>query len=182
MTARLVNLTRGEAIVEIDDELFNVNGEGFGDGTWVVFPLMVYERGTGERWILIQDRVKRRTIVDALRTIWPDNPGGWATLVIDEADYQYETPLILPYDILRRVVRDFPDPDDAAKVRNELESLDCPEAARVARCVLHLSAGSVSTVSRNVASAIRDYRDVILFAEYDRDDRRLHDFSESFDI
>jgi len=180
MTARLVNLTRGQAIVEIDGESFNVNGEGLGDGTWEVFPLMVYEREAGGRWVLIQDRTRRRAIVDALRTCWPDNPGGWPTLVVAEHD-QYERPLILPHDILRRVVRDFPDPDDAAKVHDELESLDCPEAARVVRCVLHLSAGSVSAVSRNVANAARDYRDAILFAEYDRDDRRLHDFSEPFD-
>ena len=180
MTVKLIQLSRGQAIIEIDGESFNVNGEGTGDGTWEVFPLMVYERGAGEQWVLIQDAEKRWAIVDALQTCWPKNPGGWPNLVIAD-HYQYERPFILPYDVLRRVVDDFPNSDEAAQVREELAQLDCPEPARVARCVLHLSAGSVSAVSRNVATALQDYRDIILFAEYDRDDRRLHNFSEGFD-
>ena len=179
MMARLVRLTHGQAIIEIDGESFNVNGEGLGDGTWEVFPLMVYERGDDGNWILIQDRLKRKAIVDGLKTCWPDNPGGWPKLVI--ADHEkYERPLILPYDILRRVADDFPDEADAETVREELASLDCPEPVRVARCVLHLSAGSVSGVKKNIATAKQDYRDTILFAEYDRDDRRLRDFSKPF--
>ena len=180
MTAQLIQLTRGQAIIEIEGELFNVNGEGLNDGTWEVFPLMVYERGADKRWVLVQDRKKCRGIIEALRTCWPDNLEGWSKLVIAEDHYQYERPLILPVDILLRVGRDFPDQDEAAKVREALEGLDCPEAARVARCVLHLSAGSVSTVSQNVATAMQDYRDIILFAEYDRDDQRLYDFSKPF--
>ena len=179
MTARIVKLTRGQAIVEIDGEQFNVNGEGLGDGTWEVLPLMVYERGADDRWILIQDNERRRAIVDALQACWPGNSGGWPVLVV--ADHEkYDRPFILPYDVLRRVMKYFPDPDDAAKVRDALESLDCPESERVARCVLHLSAGSVAAVMRNVETALRDYRDAIFFAEYDRNDRRLHDFSIPF--
>ena len=180
-SARLIQLTRGQAIIEVGGETFNVNGEGQGDGTWQVFPLMVYERGDGGRWELIQNAARRREVVAALKTCWPNNPGGWPDLVVAEGDYQYERPLILPYDIARRVVQDFPDPNDAAKVRDALELLDCPEPERIARCILHLSAGSVSDVTRYVSTAMRDYRDVILFAEYDRDDRRLHDFSRPFD-
>lgn len=72
MTVKLIQLSRGQAIIEIDGELFNVNGEGTGDGTWEVFPLMVYERGAGEQWVLIQDAEKRWAIVGALQTCRPD--------------------------------------------------------------------------------------------------------------
>ncbi|MDJ0760507.1 MAG: hypothetical protein QNJ19_14025 [Woeseiaceae bacterium] len=180
MSARLVFLSPGQAFVDIDGEVFNVNGEGKGDGTWEVFPLMVYERAPDSRWVLIQDAGKRERIIAALKTCWPDNhPGGWTRLEI--ADHEpFDRPLILPVDIVQRVVSDFTDPDEAAAVRGLLESLEIPEAERVARCILHLSAGSASAVLDNIALAKRDYRDAILFAEYDRNDNRLHDFSKPF--
>ena len=181
MATRLLQLTRGEAIIDMDGESFNVNGEGLGDGTWEVFPLMVYERDSDGRWELIQDAAKRRAIVAALKTVWPNNPGGWPNLVIDEDHYQYERPLILPVDIVTRIADDFPDRDAAAEVREALSYLDCPEAVRVARCILHLSEGSVAAVTKNIELARQDYRDAILFAEYDRDDQRLHDFSKRFE-
>ncbi len=179
MKTRLVSLSRGQAVLDIDGERFNVNGEGQGDGTWQVFPLMVYEKATDDGWKLIQDAAKRQRIIAALKTCWPDNPGGWNRLLV--ADHEpFDRPLNLAFDILQRIVDDFPDSDDSAAVRELLESLECPEAERVARCILHLSEGSVAAVLENIALAQTDYRDAILFAEYDREDNRLHDWSKPF--
>jgi len=46
MTVHLVDVTRDQAIAEMDGESFNVIGEGLGDGAWEVFPVIVYSTRT----------------------------------------------------------------------------------------------------------------------------------------
>ncbi|MDJ0926860.1 MAG: hypothetical protein QNJ73_04335 [Gammaproteobacteria bacterium] len=86
----------------------------------------------------------------------------------------------LPDDILVRIAADF-GRDSVNGVVKLLAGYHGPEPQRVCRCILHLSAGSIDKLKHNVAEAAKDYRDIILFAEYDRDDNRLHDFTHGFD-
>ena len=87
--------------------------------------------------------------------------------------------MLLPEDILERIVADFGS-ESAAGVTQLLAGYRGPEAHRVYRCILHLSAGSIDKLKANVDDAGKDYRDIIFFAEYDRDDNRIHDFTHGF--
>ena len=88
--------------------------------------------------------------------------------------------MVLPSDILQRIRTDFDERDAAAVVRS-LEAYAGRESDRVRRCVLHLSAGAIDKVAHFVEAANTDYRDVIFWAEYDRQDRRVRDFSRAFE-
>ncbi len=85
----------------------------------------------------------------------------------------------LPIDILQRVASEYND-DDLETVLGLLEEYSGPEAERVMRCVLHLSAGALDRLRENMAKTEQDYRDIIYFAEYDRDDKRVNDFTRPF--
>lgn len=61
-----------------------------------------------------------------------------------------------------------------------LEEYQGDERLRVIRCIVHLARGSTSQLLHFIASARIDYRDVIHWAEYDGDDRRVRDFSQAF--
>ena len=87
---------------------------------------------------------------------------------------------MLPEDIARRVNSEFAQPDRAPVVL-ALEAYDGPEPDRVRRCILHLASGALEKVSHFVEAASADYRDVIYWAEYDKDDRRVRDFSRAFE-
>jgi hypothetical protein len=63
-----------------------------------------------------------------------------------------------------------------AELARELED----DADRILRCVVFLSTGDLARLAHNAERARQDWRDVISWAEYDRDDRRLHDFSRPF--
>lgn len=86
--------------------------------------------------------------------------------------------LVFP-DIVRRVHGDFQG-SDRTVVGESLDSYTGPETDRVCRCILHLANGDVSKVGHFVEAAIADYRDVIHWAEYDRDDHWLRDFTRPF--
>jgi hypothetical protein len=92
----------------------------------------------------------------------------------------YRTPL--PDDVLARARRDFP-ATRHAEVIAALEGLAAAtrEHARVARCVLFVANRDLEQFERMVALAHTDYRDAIVQAEYDRNDRRLRDLSEPFE-
>ena len=84
-----------------------------------------------------------------------------------------------PEDILERIAADF-GRDSVAEVAKLLAAYHGPEPHRVCRCILHLSAGSTDKLKHNVEDAAKDYRDIIFFAEYDRDANRIHDFTRDF--
>ena len=86
---------------------------------------------------------------------------------------------MLPNDIRTRIRRDF-DADKLTAVENLLSQYNGKESERVIRCIIHLSNGSFQKLEHNYKTANEDYRDIILFAEYDKEDRKINDFSKPF--
>ena len=82
-------------------------------------------------------------------------------------------------DILKRIESDY---GAAAvdQVADLLAAYSGNEPDRVRRCILFLADGNVDALKANLATAAEDYRDIILFAEYDREDNRVRDFSKPF--
>lgn len=88
----------------------------------------------------------------------------------------------LPPDILARIAADYPaDRRDATIEALIALSEVTREPARVARCVLVVANGDPSKFKQMINLARTDYRDAIVAAEYDRENRRLRDLSKPFD-
>ena len=87
----------------------------------------------------------------------------------------------LPPDILARIAADFP-ADRRIEVTEALAGLAkvTRQHTRVARCVLFVANGNLEAFERMVKLARTDYRDTIVSAEYNRNERRLRDFSRPF--
>lgn len=88
-----------------------------------------------------------------------------------------------PQDILDRLTRDFGD-DSASDALDILESCG-DRSPRVIRCIVYLSVGDMEKLKHNTECALRDYRDVIYWAEYvDAEDNskpvRVRDFNKPF--
>jgi len=75
--------------------------------------------------------------------------------------------------ILERVSREFQDSDRDAVVQL-LESYVGPESDRVRWDILELSKGGLGKVRDYMKAAQTDYRDVLYWAEYFKDDPMLH--------
>jgi hypothetical protein len=75
--------------------------------------------------------------------------------------------------ILERVSREFQDSDRVAVVQL-LESYVGPESDRVRWDILDLSEGGLGKVRDYMKAAQTDYRDVLYWAEYFKDDPMLH--------
>jgi hypothetical protein len=54
------------------------------------------------------------------------------------------------------------------------------ESERILRCIVFLAQGDIKLLGHNAEQAKQDYRDVIYWAEYDREDRRVRDFNQPF--
>ncbi len=66
-------------------------------------------------------------------------------------------------------------------VFEDLHKADNAISARVLRCIIHLAEGSADRVRDLAEDAKTDYRDIILWAEYDQKGKtRLHDFNKPF--
>ena len=74
--------------------------------------------------------------------------------------------------ILERVSREFQDSDRDAVV-HLLESYVGPETDRVRWDILELSKGNVEKIREYIQAAQTDYRDVLYWAEYYKDDPML---------
>jgi hypothetical protein len=81
-----------------------------------------------------------------------------------------------PPDIVDRVVQDF-DADAIGQAHLRLEDLG---SDRLARCALFLARGSIEALRSAVELGRTDYRDLIMAAEYDRDDNHVRDFNRPF--
>jgi hypothetical protein len=86
----------------------------------------------------------------------------------------------LPADVAERLLADYPD-EQLATLQALLDEYKGNERARVVRCVVHLAEGKVDRLLHFIGCATTDYRDVIYWAEYDRNDQRLRDFNQPFD-
>ena len=88
---------------------------------------------------------------------------------------------MLPQDIKNRIIRDF-SRNEVASVEDLLDQYDGRESDRVIRCIVHLSNGSYEKLKVSVETANMDYRDIILFAEYDLKNQKINDFTKPFVI
>lgn len=85
-----------------------------------------------------------------------------------------------------RIANDFGDRADAAIARIEAMLVEFqrvykePASPRIIRCVLHLSSGNLDSLDRHIDACLTDYRDIILWAEYDIDGNRVFSGSEHF--
>lgn len=91
----------------------------------------------------------------------------------------------LPADLLRRVNRDFNDPATATQAIRRLERAraEAPDlfSGRILRCAVFAAAGNLETLDRALDLARIDYRDLIVWAEYDNDfENRRRDLSRPF--
>jgi hypothetical protein len=89
----------------------------------------------------------------------------------------------LPSDIIAKIERDFPKAEVASVIDlvSELPAEDPNTFTdRVLRCVISLSRGNYSDLTRNVASARTDWRDLMYWSEYDANDVRVRDHSIPF--
>ena len=71
-------------------------------------------------------------------------------------------------DVLRIVARDFP-PDQQAEVLRELDALGAAAKPRVQLAVLKLVNGRRGELAKHLDHARRDWRDVLMWAEYPAD-------------
>ena len=85
----------------------------------------------------------------------------------------------IPVDIRARIDADFPK-EEWEWVFRKLADYDGKEPYRVMRCILHLANGSLSRLEAELKTANQDYRDSILFAEYNRANEQIHDFTKPF--
>jgi len=81
--------------------------------------------------------------------------------------------MVMEQRILERVSREFQDSDRDAVVQL-LESYVGPESDRVRWDILDLSEGGLGKVRDYMKAAQTDYRDVLYWAEYFKDDPMLH--------
>ena len=70
-------LTRDSFIVEFDGADYKVDGERGGDGTWEIFPDMVYTVAADGTRELVDDARLRNAVVAALREHWHEYDYPW---------------------------------------------------------------------------------------------------------
>ena len=77
-------------------------------------------------------------------------------------------PQVTRDDVLRIVARDFP-AEQQAEVLRELDALGTAAKPRVQLAVLKLVNGRLAELPRHLEMARRDWRDVLMYAEYTAD-------------
>ena len=91
----------------------------------------------------------------------------------------------IPPDIRRRIARDF-GPADASELLADLTARRGTDpqtfSDRIIRCVVYVANGDLETAKRAISLALIDWRDLIVWAEYDKkfEDRR-RDLNMPFD-
>lgn len=90
----------------------------------------------------------------------------------------------MPPDVIAKIEADF-QAVDRIKVIKALENLRTDlqsEGYRVVRCVLYLAQGDMQQLDHYVERARYDWRDVIYWAEYDKQDNRTRDLTRPFPL
>ncbi len=87
-------------------------------------------------------------------------------------------------DIEEKINRDFKPPDETALVLSVLGDFADrhPDLSidRILRCIVFVADGDMNTLEQAIDLAKLDYRDLIVWAEYDRDDNRIRDLTLPF--
>lgn len=89
----------------------------------------------------------------------------------------------VPPDIIAKIQHDFSKADVASAIDlvSDLSAEDSGTFTdQVLRCAIFLSGGSLSDLTRVLACARTDWRDVIYWAEYDAEDLHVRDHSVPF--
>lgn len=88
---------------------------------------------------------------------------------------------MFPPDIESKITKDFK--NEATDARNILEEYSKKPTAslRIIRCLLALSKGDIGKLREFYDAAGGDWRDVILWAEYDKAANRIADYNNPFD-
>lgn len=96
---------------------------------------------------------------------------------------------MLPDDIQKKIRAEFEtglvqfmERELEAFVKRFQEVYQEPPTPRIIRCVVYLTAGEKENLSHFVEAALKDWRDVIYWAEYNAEDQRIHDFNEPFKL
>ena len=84
-------------------------------------------------------------------------------------------------DIIERIEKDFG--KEGAVVEEELLNplIEDGYSERIIRCIIHLSACNIRSLLQYCDVAVRDWRDLISWAEYDAN-CRIRDFSQPFGL
>jgi hypothetical protein len=89
-------------------------------------------------------------------------------------------------DIQKRIEKDFgaSAPSVAEELEKFIESFRAVSGThpgdRVIRCIVHLAERKRENIGHYIKAALGDPRDVMFWAEYDREEKRIHDFSMRF--
>ena len=81
----LKTLTRDSFIVEYDGCEYKIDGERYGDGTWQIFPKMVYRADADGKRTLLEDVTLKKELVSELRRNWPGYDYPWTLLPDDDS-------------------------------------------------------------------------------------------------
>ena len=92
--------------------------------------------------------------------------------------------MMLAKDIVVRLKKEFEDPDEAALALSVLEDFagENQELSdeRILRCIVFVAKGDLDKLGEAIDLAKIDYRDLIVWAEYDETLERVRDLSTSF--
>jgi hypothetical protein len=87
-------------------------------------------------------------------------------------------------DITTRVTNDFDRPDEAGLVLSVLEDFQKqnPDLSsdRIIRCMVQVANGDLDRLDQAIELAVVDYRDLIVWAEYDENRLQIRDLSKPF--
>lgn len=84
-------------------------------------------------------------------------------------------------DIIEKVKEDYK--DQSSQVIELISSLNINQVVeldRIFRSLLFLSNGNYEDLNKFLKTAEIDYRDILYWAEYDKNDNRIRDFSKPF--
>ena len=92
--------------------------------------------------------------------------------------------MILARDIWGKVNKDFETPEEAALAFSVLaDFVDQNKklsSDRIVRCIVFIANGDLNRLEKAIDLAREDYRDLIVWAEYDEKNERVRDFSNPF--
>ena len=92
--------------------------------------------------------------------------------------------MILARDTWVKVNKDFETPEEAALALSVLaDFMDQNQelsSDRILRCIVFVANGDLNRLEKAIDLAREDYRDLIVWAEYDEKNERVRDFSNPF--
>ena len=87
-------------------------------------------------------------------------------------------------DILEKIKRDFDSPDEAdlalSVLADFVDQNQDLSSDRILRCIVFVANGDIDKLEKAIDLASTDYRDLIVWAEYNGEEKRLRDLSVAF--